>query len=62
MSLFDFLGMLLALYVLYAALSGQVFAKSGAWGKTIARKESPVDFWMTIAIYGGLAVALETIF
>jgi hypothetical protein len=62
MSLFKILGVLVALYALYGALSGQVYAKSGVWGKTIMRKESPVDFWMTIAIYTGLAIALETVF
>ena len=56
--LFKIIGMLVALYAICAALSGQVFAKSGAWGKTILRSEAPVEFWMTIVIYAGLAVAL----
>ena len=62
MSLFDMLGLLMGLYVLYAALTGEVYAKSGVWGRTVSRSESPANFWMTVVIYTGLAVALVTLF
>lgn len=62
MTLFRIIGLLVGAYALYAALRGEVFAKSGAWGRTIDRGEEPANFWLTVAIYGGLAVALETVF
>lgn len=60
--MFKALGLLVALYTLYAALKGEVYAKSGAWGKTVSRAESPEYFWVVIAIYAALALALVTIF
>ena len=60
--MFKALGALVGLYTLYAAVRGEVYAKSGAWGRTISRAESPAYFWVVIAIYAGLAVALVTVF
>jgi hypothetical protein len=60
--MFKMLGMLLALYTLYAALKGEVYAKSGAWGRTVSRGGSPEYFWLVIAIYAGLSLALLTLF
>lgn len=60
--MFKVLGLLVGLYTLYAAAKGEVYAKSGAWGKTVSRVESPQYFWVVIAIYAGLALALATIF
>lgn len=62
MMLFRIIGLLVALYALYAVVAGEVFAKSGIWGKTYTRRETPVNYWMTIVIYAGLAVACETVF
>lgn len=62
MTFFQLLAIPVALYALYAALAGEVFAKAGTWGKSISRADSPVEFWMTIVIYGGLAVAMATLF
>jgi hypothetical protein len=61
-AMFKMLGVLLVLYTLYAGVKGVVYAKSGAWGKTVSRTESPRYFWVVIAIYGFLALALLTIF
>jgi hypothetical protein len=61
-TLFQIIAVPVALYALYAALAGEVYAKAGAWGRTISRQDSPVDFWMTVAIYAGLAVAMATLF
>jgi hypothetical protein len=62
MTMFDIIGLLVGVYAVYAALTGEVYAKAGAGGRTIARRDAPADFWMTVAIYAGLAVALVTVF
>ena len=62
MPLFRLLGVLVIAYALYAAWRGEVFARSGAWGKTVLREQSPRYFWAVIAIYGLLGLALLTVF
>jgi hypothetical protein len=61
-SLFKGLGILLAIYTIYATSQGEVYAKSGAWGKTISRTDTPQYFWVVITIYALLSLALLTIF
>ena len=56
------LGVLVALYTTYAAIKGEVYAKSGPWGRTVSRVDSPEYFWVVIVIYAGLSVALITVF
>ena len=56
--MFKLLAVLLAGYTLYALLEGEVFAKSGAWGKHIRRSEEPFNFMFTIVIYFLLALAM----
>lgn len=60
--MFKMLGLLVGLYTLHAALKGEVYAKNGASGRVVSRAESPEYFWVVIAIYAGLSVALVTIF
>lgn len=60
--MFKALGLLVGLYVLYAWVTGEVRVKSGLWGKSVSRVESPVEFWFVLAIYAGLAIALATAF
>ncbi|MCG3190299.1 MAG: hypothetical protein LKCHEGNO_02972 [Burkholderiaceae bacterium] len=60
--MFKALGALVGLYALYAALAGEVYAKAGALGRKVLRSESPEYFWVIIAIYAGLALALVTVF
>ena len=62
MTIFKALGMLLALYTAYAASRGEVYARSGWKGRTIERTEEPRYFWVVIAIYFGLSIALLTVF
>lgn len=62
MTAFQTLGALLGLYTLYAAICGKVYAKSGPWGRVVAREESPTYFWVVIAIYAGLALVLAVLF
>lgn len=60
--MFKFLGVVLAAYVCYAAVSGRVYAKSGVSGRHVLREESPGYFWVVIAIYAGLSLALVLLF
>lgn len=60
--MFKALGVLVALYSLYATMSGEVYARSGMSGRTISRQHSPRYFWVIIAIYAGLSVALMVVF
>jgi hypothetical protein len=59
---FKVLGLLVAVYTLYAAVNGAVYARSGPWGRTILREEEPRYFWTVIVIYLGLSVALVAVF
>jgi hypothetical protein len=60
--LFKLIGMAVLLYTAYAAVSGRVYARSGPGGRMISRRSSPRSFWVVIAIYAGLALALMTVF
>ena len=60
--LFDLLGALLALYLVYALATGEVVARSGPGARRYRRDESPRGYWGVIAIYGALAVALVLVF
>ncbi len=60
--LFDLLGALLALYLAWALARGEVVAKSGPGARRIARAESPRNYWIVMAIYAALAVALVVVF
>jgi hypothetical protein len=60
--MFKLLGAFVALYTVYGALSGRVIAKSGPWARVVVRQDSPEYFWVVIAIYAGLSVALLTVF
>lgn len=60
--LFDVLGVLLALYLAWALVRGEVLAKSGPGARRFVRGESPRGYWTTMAIYAALAVALVVAF
>jgi hypothetical protein len=62
--LFKFLGLVLAAYTLWAAFEGRVYAKPLGLRQIelITKEDRPRYFWVVIAIYGGLSVALLTIF
>ena len=60
--MFKIVGGLLAAYVAFAVARGEVYAKSGAWGRTVKRTESATYFWAVIAIYGALSLALLIVF
>jgi hypothetical protein len=60
--MFRLLGALVALYTAYAALRGEVFAKSGPSGRIVSRAGSPKYFWAVIGVYALLGLALLTVF
>ena len=60
--MFKVLGVMLAIYTTYAAFRGEVYARSGRAGRAIDRTQEPRYFWVVIAIYFGLSVALLTVF
>ena len=60
--MFKLIGVIVALYTIHAAIKGQVYAKSGVWGRTVLRAESSAYFWIVIAIYGALSIALIVLF
>ena len=59
--MFKALGVLVGAYAVYAAVKGEVYAKSGPWGRTVSREDSPEYFWVVVTIYAGLGLALVTI-
>jgi hypothetical protein len=42
--LFQAIGVLVAIYILYAAVKGEVYARSGVKGGFVSRRESPGYF------------------
>lgn len=60
--MFKVLGILVVVYTIYAAINGEVYAKSGAWGRTVSRSDSPEYFWVVIAVYACLGLALIAVF
>jgi hypothetical protein len=60
--MFKVLGIILALYTVYAIFTGEVYAKSGPGGRPVSRLESPGYFWVVIAIYGALSLSLVAFF
>lgn len=62
--MFKALGLIVAAYTLWAAFDGKVYAKAAglAGGRYIVKADEPRYFWVVIAIYGALSVALMTVF
>lgn len=58
MSMFRLGGLLLAGYIARCLVRGEVFAKSGVWGKACHRGEQPFEYWSTMAVYTCLTLAL----
>jgi hypothetical protein len=61
---FKALGLVVAAYTLWAAVDGKVYAKQSGLrgGRHVHKTEEPRYFWVVIAIYAGLSVALLTVF
>lgn len=59
---FKLIGVLAGIYTLHAAIRGHVYAKAGVWGRTVSKSDEPTYFWVVIAIYAALSLALLTVF
>ena len=60
--MFKALGALVLLYAAYAAVTGEVYAKSGVGGRRVSRDDSPRYFWVVVVIYLGLGLAMTLYF
>lgn len=60
--MFILLGILVGIHTIYAACTGSVYARRGAWGAMILRAESPFNFWSVIVCYALLSIAMIVIF
>jgi hypothetical protein len=62
--MFKLLGIIVAAYTLWAAFDGKVYAKSAGLRppRMITKVDEPRYFWVVVAIYGGLSIALMTVF
>lgn len=60
--MFIYLGILVGMYTTYAACTGSVYARRGAWGAMVLRDESPFNFWSIIICYALLSIAMIVIF
>src|SRR4029450_9816262 len=62
MSMFTFLGSVLASYVCYAVATGRVWAKAGVVGGAVWRSLAPGDVSTVMSIYSALSGALVFVF
>lgn len=60
--LFKMLGVLVAIYVVHALVTGEVFAKWRWSGRWFRRDENADMYWSTVVIYGLLSLALVFVF
>ena len=60
--MFALIGVALGLYTVAAAASGRVWAKAGPGGRIVSREASPDYFWIVIAGYAALSLALIFLF
>ena len=56
--LFAILGIAVGGYAAYGLVTGEVFAKSGVWGRTFRRDEDRVGYWSAIGAYTVLSILL----
>jgi len=59
---FKILGILVALYVVYALAAGHVYAKRGPWGALSKRTEDAFNYWAAVIVYACLSTALIFVF
>ena len=62
MTAFKIIGFTVFAYTVYAIIQGRIYTKSGAGGAVVSKEKSPDAFWLTVAIYFGLSIALCSIF
>ena len=60
--MFKALGVLVLAYTGYAVAAGEVYAKAGWRGRSVARADTARYFWIVVACYACLGTALLTVF
>jgi hypothetical protein len=61
-SVFRPLGVVISRYVAYALARGEIYARSGIWGKAFRRDENEFGYCSAVISYGLLASALVFLF
>jgi hypothetical protein len=56
--MFKILGVLVAGYVTYGFVTGEIYGRYRAWGRTFRRDEDPWRYWGAMVSYSLLATAL----
>lgn len=57
-TMFKILGLLLFCYVIYGLVTGDIYGRSGVWGKTYRRENNALGYWSAISAYILLTLAL----
>jgi hypothetical protein len=57
-SVFKVLGAAITCYVAYGLLTGAIYARYRAWGRTFYREDDAAGYWSAIAAYAVLAALL----
>jgi hypothetical protein len=60
--IFRLLAVLVACYVAFGLVTGEVYAKSGVWGRSFRRDEGGLGYWSAIGAYALLALMLGFVF
>ncbi|HEY5566048.1 MAG TPA: hypothetical protein VIM81_02220 [Gammaproteobacteria bacterium] len=60
--LFKVLGLLVGCYVAYGLMSGAIYAKYRAWGRTFRREQDARGYWSAIGAYVVLTGMLLFVF
>ena len=56
--MFELLGVVVGAYVGYGLVTGEIYGKSGPWGRTYRRDEDTRGYWSTVIAYSLLTLAL----
>jgi hypothetical protein len=59
---FKVLGVLVAAYAVYGLSQGEIYGRSGIWGRTFRRDEDAFGYWSAIVAYAVLALMLLFVF
>jgi hypothetical protein len=60
--LFKVLGVLVGAYAGYGLFTGEIYGRSGVWGRTFRRDEDRFGCWSAIVAYAVLALMLLFLF
>lgn len=60
--MFKLLGALAASYIVYCVVTGAVYAKAGAWGRTYRRDQDALGYWGALGSYCVLVLMLLFVF